>query len=113
MTINLNGKEYPLSTKLRVAYLVQGQHNHKPYAEIFKGMGEMCVEHQIGIVFASFKCANKEDTMFDKNVFTEYMLDNYDLKQLMDMLQGIIEGIMGGPTPVVETDSTSEDDLGN
>ena len=31
------GRDVDLATTLRVAYQVQGQHNHKPYAEVFQG----------------------------------------------------------------------------
>lgn len=34
MIIKLNGTEYPLATTLRVAYKIQGQHNHKAYSKI-------------------------------------------------------------------------------
>ena len=33
-TIMINGSEYTLACNLRVAYELQGQHNHKPYSEI-------------------------------------------------------------------------------
>ena len=36
MTTTINGTEYSLGTTLRVAYKVQGQHNHKPYTEVFQ-----------------------------------------------------------------------------
>ena len=33
-TITLNGIEYTLASNLRVAYELQGQHNHKSYTQI-------------------------------------------------------------------------------
>ena len=108
LTINIEDKEYNLATTLRVAYEVQGQHNHKPYAEVFQDIGEMGVEQQIDIVFASFKCANPDivderksgtQNAITKAKFRDYMLDNYNLGDLMDKLQGIIKGIMGDKAP--------------
>lgn len=97
ISIELNGREYPLAANLRVAYEVQGQHNHKPYAELFKTLGDMTVEDQIGIVYASFKVANRDDAKaaWTREVFKEYCLDNYNIKDLMDKMQGIIACIMG------------------
>lgn len=100
----IDGQEYPLATTLRVAYMVQGQHNHKPYTEVFKGIGDMTVEDQIGILYAAFCCANpgvqdiktgKMRPQFTRDEFQNYYLDNYNLKDLMDQLQEVIQGIMG------------------
>ena len=100
----IDGQEYPLATTLRVAYMVQGQHNHKPYTEVFKGIGDMTVEDQIGIIYAAFCCANpsvqdiktgKMRPQFTREEFQNYYLDNYNLKDLMDQLQEVIKGIMG------------------
>lgn len=100
----IDGQEYPLATTLRVAYMVQGQHNHKPYTEVFKNIGDMTVEDQIGILYAAFCCANpgvqdiktgKMRPQFTREEFQNYYLDNYNLKDLMDQLQEVIKGIMG------------------
>lgn len=110
LSITIKGIEYNLATTLRVAYEVQGQHNHKPYADVFKEIGEMGVEQQIDIVFAAFKCANPEavdvkaqgtENAITKAVFRDYMLDNYNLGELMDLLQGVIQGIMGDKAPKI------------
>lgn len=98
LTCNIDGQEYPLATTLRVAYEVQGQHNHKPYAEVFKDIGNMGVEQQIDILFAAFKCANGDmvkNKEMTQTKFREYYLDNCNLKDLMDQLQAIVKGIMG------------------
>jgi hypothetical protein len=96
LTVEINGREYPLATTLRVAYKIQGQHNHKPYTEVFKQMGDMHVEDQIGIMYAAFECANpKEALTLKRKDFENYYLDNYNLKDLMNQLQGVIKGIMG------------------
>ena len=90
------GKDVDLATTLRVAYQVQGQHNHKPYAEVFQGIGEMGVEQQIDILYAAFECANpilKQE--ITKQKFRDYYLDNYNLKDLMSQLQEVVKGIMG------------------
>lgn len=92
----IHGTEYELATTLRVAYKVQGQHNHKPYAEVFKGLNEMVLEDQIRIIYASFQCANKEVAEKLKFAdFLEYYLDHYNLKEVMDQLQYIVKGILG------------------
>ena len=98
ITLEFRGQVYPLSTTLRVAYEVQGQHNHKPYTQVFEAMGDMKVEEQIGIVWAAFKCANKEyiaSTGINQKTFLEEFLDTCNLKDLMNLLEKIVGGIMG------------------
>lgn len=96
LTTKINGTEYDLSTTLRVAYKVQGQHNHKSYTEVFKGLGDMTLEQQINILYASFQCANPEAAKdITSQKFLDYYLDNYNLKIVMDQLQAVVQGIMG------------------
>ena len=96
LSINLFGQEYALSNKLRVAYRVQGQHDHKPYTEVFSGVGDMPIEDQIGIIYESFWCANPEvRDKISRQQFLEEYLDKYDVKALMEQLKEIIQGIMG------------------
>lgn len=96
MYTTINGVEYPLATTLRVAYLVQGQHNHKPYTEVFKDIGDMSIEDQIGIIYCAFKCANTDSTVtIPKQNFIDYYLDNFTLKEVINQLQEIVKGIMG------------------
>lgn len=96
LSINLFGQEYALSNKLRVAYRVQGQHDHKPYTEVFSGVGDMPIEDQIGIIYESFWCANPEARdKISRQQFLEEYLDRYDVKALMEQLKEIIQGIMG------------------
>ena len=96
LSINLFGQEYALSNKLRVAYRVQGQHDHKPYTEVFSGVGDMPIEDQIGIIYESFWCANPEARdKITRQQFLEEYLDKYDVKALMEQLKEIIQGIMG------------------
>lgn len=96
LTVEINGVEYTLATTLRVAYKIQGQHNHKPYAEIFKAIGEMHLEDQIGILYAAFECANPNEAgRIKRSNFLESYLDTYNLKEMMDHIQAVIKGIMG------------------
>ena len=113
ITTIVNGKEYDLATTLRVAYLVQGQHNHKPYSEVFSGIGDMVLEDQIGILYCAFKVANPDEAKFIKreDFFNSY-LDNFTLKEVMDQLEKVIKGIMGteDETEDAKTDADSEDE---
>jgi hypothetical protein len=96
LTVKINEVEYPLATTLRVAYKIQGQHNHKPYTEVFKSIGTMVLEDQIGILYAAFECANPEQVgVIKRQNFLDAYLDNYNLKIMMDHIQGVIKGIMG------------------
>lgn len=108
----INGVEYPLATTLRVAYMVQGQHNHKAYADVFKNIGDMTVEEQIGVIYCAFKCANK-DTVISSQSFLEYYLDNYNLKDLLEQLGHIIKGIMGEDFKEDSGADNTEDSAGN
>ena len=117
LTTKINGTEYDLSTTLRVAYKVQGQHNHKSYTEVFKGLGDMTLEQQINILYASFQCANPEAAKeITSQKFLDYYLDNYNLKIVMDQLQAVVQGIMGtegkegsDASTQENSDATSED----
>lgn len=96
LSIEINGTEYELSTKLRVAYMVQGQHNHKPYSDVFREVGDMCLEDQIGIVYCAFKCANPlAANQINQKAFEDYYLDNYKLGHLIQQINDIIRAIMG------------------
>lgn len=96
LTICIKNRDYPLATTLRVAYEIQGQHNHKPYAEVFRGIADMGVEQQVGIVYAAFKCANPEEAKeINLKAFQEHCYDTLNLKDLMSLLQGVVKGIMG------------------
>ena len=107
LNIEIKGKTYPLATTLRVAYEIQGQHNHAPYAEVFKGLAKMTLEDQVGIVYASFKCANPEVAKdMTRGDFLNYCLDNLNLKELMNQLKEIVAGIMG--EEVEDTDAPKQ-----
>lgn len=96
LTVKINGGEYPLACTLRVAYKIQGQHNHKPYTEVFKSIGEMHLEDQIGLLYAAFECANPGEVFkIKRQDFLESYLDTYNLKIMMEHIQSVIKGIMG------------------
>lgn len=108
-TIELYGTQYELASTLRVAYMVQGQHNHQPYAEVFKGVGDMNVEDQIGIIYCAFICANpmmKQE--WSRQKFQDYYLDNLNLKDLMVQLQELIKAITGGDEDAEESQETTD-----
>lgn len=94
MTVCINGVDYALATTLRVAYKVQGQHNHKAYSKVFAEIGDMTLEDQIGILFAAFQVANPEVRMTQQQ-FLDYYLDNHNLKVVLDQVKEVIQGIMG------------------
>ena len=96
MFITLDDRQYELAKTLRVAYKVQGQHSHKPYSEIFSSLGDMTLEQQVAIVYASFSVANPEEIKtISEKAFLDNFLDRYNVGELMALLEGIIEGIMG------------------
>ena len=98
VTTVIDGVEYPLATTLRVAYQVQGQHNHKPYSKVFADIGDMTIEDQIGILFCAFQVGNPNVQML-KQTFINYYLDNMNLKQIMDQLKAVIQEITGFEEP--------------
>lgn len=94
--VTINNKDYPLSTKLRVAYKIQSQNGHKPYAEIFQNIDTMMLEQQIDILYAAFEVANPDEAKFiTRQTFLDHYLDNYDLDFVMTQLKDIISGILG------------------
>lgn len=96
LQITIGTKTYDLATTLRVAYIVQGQNNHKSYIDIFQEIDKMTLEQQVGIVYASFQAANPDEAKFIKqNDFLDNFLDNYHVTELMEYVSKIIEGIMG------------------
>lgn len=95
MTITIKGKEYELATTLRVAYMIQGQHNHKAYLDIFQGLESMKLDDQIRMIYASFKCANR-DADIKEQEFVDEVLDNLGLMEMMDLIRNIIDGITYG-----------------
>ena len=78
LTINLNGNEYPLACNLRVAYVLQNQHNHESYSSILSRVGEMPLEQQIDVLYAAFQIANPETA----KTFTREMFRTYATRRL-------------------------------
>ena len=98
VTTIIDGVEYPLATTLRVAYQVQGQHNHKAYSKVFADIGDMTIEDQIGILFCAFQVGNPDVPML-KQAFINYYLDHMNLNQIMDQLKAVIQEITGFEEP--------------
>lgn len=94
--LKLGERDFCLATNLRVAYNVQGQHNHKSYMEIFKGVDSMTLEDQIGILYEAAKVGTP-DFNLKRNEFFELYLDNADsnVTNLMRILKQIFEGVLG------------------
>ena len=93
LEIEINGTCYELATTLRVAYKIQGQHNHKPYSKVFEGVSDMKLEEQVGILYAAFQVANP-NVEISRPVFFESVLDKYGLASIMQLIGDIIKGIM-------------------
>lgn len=92
MNILINGAEYKMATTLRVAYKIQSSQGHKPYMEIFKNMATLSLENQIKILYASYSTGNQV-VMTEKD-FIDYVLDNFNLDKILEMLGGLVDGIM-------------------
>ena len=96
--ININGTEYPLAGNLRVAYILQNQHNHQAYSKILSRVGEMTLEEQINMLYAAFTVANPEVAKtFTGEMFKLYILDHeeFNAMVLMGLIKQVISGILG------------------
>lgn len=114
LVIEIEGKQYDLSTTLRVAYDVQKQHNHKSYVEILSNVDTMLLEEQIGIIYAAFKVANPFDAKtITRDKFLETFLDNYTLKDLTEYMKVIVSGILGTSDEDDEDDADTDGNSGN
>ena len=112
LTINLNGNEYPLACNLRVAYVLQNQHNHESYSIILSRVGEMPLEQQIDVVYAAFQIANPETAKtFTREMFRTYVLDHdeFNASVILNMIKEIISGILGKKLPDEVPDETASD----
>lgn len=112
ITLTINGIDYKFATTLRVAYVLQGMNNHKPYLEIFQNIDKSPLEGQINILYAAYTVAC-EDVPMKKEEFLNLCMDNLDLGILMDSIKNIIEGITGkeladAHKEVVKEDSTEK-----
>ena len=112
LTINLNGNEYPLACNLRVAYVLQNQHNHESYSSILSRVGEMPLEQQIDVLYAAFQIANPETAKtFTREMFRTYILDHdeFNAYVILNMIKGIVSGILGKELSNEDTSSESVD----
>ena len=112
LTINLNGNEYPLACNLRVAYVLQNQHNHESYSSILSRVGEMPLEQQIDVLYAAFQIANPETAKtFTREMFRTYVLDHdeFNASVILNMIKDIISGILGKKLPDEAPDETASD----
>lgn len=92
MIFNYKGKEYEMAETLRVAYKIQELNNHKPYTQVFKEMGDMPIEKQIGILFAAFDLANPG--VASALEFREYCLDTLGMDQFTTALEDLVSSLM-------------------
>ena len=112
LTINLNGNEYPLACNLRVAYVLQNQHNHESYSSILARVGEMPLEQQIDVLYAAFQIANPDTAKtFTREMFRTYILDHdeFNASVILKMIKAIISGILGKKLPDEPTDDEASD----
>ena len=101
-SIKLNGNEYKLACNLRVAYVLQNQHNHEAYSSILSRVGDMPLEQQIDMLYASFQIANPDDAKtFTKEMFRTYILDHdeFNASVIINLIKSIIAGILGRALP--------------
>lgn len=108
----LNGKEYTLATNLRVAYNVQGQHNHKSYMEVFQNIDNMTLEEQVGILYEAAKIGTDKSIMPNKQDFLAEYLDapEANISALLKTLKQIFEGILGRKIELAEDSSEAKTD---
>lgn len=110
INLTLNGKEYTLATNLRVAYNVQGQHNHKSYMEVFQNIDNMTLEEQVGILYEAAKVGTDKSIMPNRQDFLAEYLDapEANISTLLKTLKQIFEGILGREIKLDENSSDSE-----
>lgn len=107
--MEINGTSYELARTLRVAYEVQGRHNHKSYMEIFSNIDKMTIEEQIEILYVAFKIANPDVAKtFTALMFQEYCLDHFNLNEIMGQLNDVISGVLGKELTTVEDSEQPE-----
>lgn len=111
--IKLNGIEYPLATNLRVAYLLQQQHNHEAYSSILSRVGDMPLEQQLDLIYVAFQVANPDTAKtFTREMFRTYIFDNaeFTASVILNLIKGIIAGILGKDLSEMEEGATSTPD---
>ena len=93
ITMKAGDQLFELSTSLRVAYNLQEMNNHKSYLAIFQDIDKMPLENQIAILYTAYVTANEAPV--DKKSFTDTVLDNNTLMDVMDYIKQVISGITG------------------
>ena len=97
-TIQINGMEYQLARNLRVAYMLQNQHNHEAYSTLLAKVGDMPIEQQIDFLYIAFQVANPDEAKrISKEAFRICILDDntFNVTKLMELVMDIIAGILG------------------
>lgn len=93
--IKFQGEEYELSSKLKVAFLIQKAFNHKPYTEVFREVGTLGIDRQIEIIWLAFKEENPEVAIgLSLTKFQEGLFEESNVTYIYEALTGVIEGIM-------------------
>ena len=108
VALTIDGTDYKLATTLRVAYVLQGMNNHKPYLEIFQNVDKMPLEGQVNVLYAAYTVAC-EGAPMTKEAFLNLCLDNLDLGEIMNNIKSIIEGITGKNLADVQNETVSGD----
>ena len=112
-TITINGNEYTLVGNLRVAYNLQGKHNHKPYMDILSGVGDMPIEKQIELLYLAFEVGNPAVAKeISAEAFRAIILDDpaFNTTRLMQLIKQVIAGILGKDLPDVGDANTTSDE---
>ena len=111
-TIKIHDTEYTLAGNLRVAYMLQNQHNHQAYSKVLSRVGEMTLEEQINMLYAAFSVANPEVAKtFTSEMFKLYILDHdeFNAMVLMSLIKKVISGILGKDLEdISESDDSSD-----
>lgn len=114
VTMKLNGIEYNLATNLRVAYLLQNQHNHESYSSILSRVGDMPLEQQLDLIYVAFQVANPDTAKtFTKEMFRTYIFDSdeFTATTILNLIRDIIAGILG--KDLSDTEETTSEDTGD
>ena len=97
-TIQINGIEYPLARNLRVAYMLQNQHNHESYSTLLAKISDMPLEQQLDFLYIAFQVANPDEAKrISKEAFRICIMDDntFNVTKLMELVMDIISGIIG------------------
>lgn len=97
-SIKLGTSEYNLACNLRVAYVLQNQHNHKPYTQIMSSIDSMTLEEQINVLYAAFSVGNPEAAKnYSADMFRSYLLDDpeFNIAEMMHLIRDVFSGILG------------------